>query len=61
MRHIALATLIVLAACSPKLEEEVAAEPVVVEEEPAAVGGLYEKDCTPGDDDGIGGTGCEVD
>jgi hypothetical protein len=58
MRFPALAALILLAACSPKLEA-VEAEPVVVEEVPAA--GPGEGRCTPGEDDGIGGTGCKVD
>jgi hypothetical protein len=60
MRLIALATLVLLAGCSPSREAEIAAEPVVVGE-PAVSGALYEKDCAPGDDDGIGGTGCKVD
>lgn len=36
----------------------------VVEEEPVFVepdtSGLYDPGCQPGDDDGIGGTGCKV-
>jgi hypothetical protein len=60
MRLIALATLILLAGCSPKQEAEVAEEPVLAEE-PAAADERSKITCTPGDDDGIGGTGCAVD
>lgn len=51
--------LLLLAACAPKLE--VASEPVVVEAAPAGAAALDGKRCVPGDDDGIGGTGCQVD
>jgi hypothetical protein len=59
MRLIALLALTLLTACTmPKREAAMAAEPVVVEEEPAVASVT---DCQPGDDDGIGGTGCKVD
>lgn len=58
MRPIALAVLLLLAACSPLRKAEVAAEPVV--EEPAFEATSPEA-CAPGDDDGIGGTGCRID
>lgn len=56
-----LIALLLLAACAPKLE--VATEPMVVMEEvsEAAPASLDDQRCTPGDDDGIGGTGCQVD
>jgi hypothetical protein len=61
-RPLALLALLLLTACSPKMEE--VAAPVVVEEEPVFVepdvSGLYDPACQPGDDDGIGGTGCKV-
>lgn len=68
MRLIALVALLLLAACAqPKYEvviEEEAA-PVTVEPELEVVAeapaGLSGPDCTPGEDDGIGGTGCQVD
>lgn len=64
MRALPLLALALLAACAgPKYEiaEEapVAVEPVVVE--PEASAGLTDPDCQPGDDDGIGGTGCKID
>jgi len=63
-RALALLALLLLTACSPKLEE--VAAPVVVEEEPVYVpppgsAGLTDPACQPGDDDGIGGTGCKLD
>jgi hypothetical protein len=62
-RPLALLALLLLSACSPKLGE--VAAPVVIEEEPVFVepgasAGLTGPDCQPGDDDGIGGTGCKV-
>jgi hypothetical protein len=65
MRPFALLALMLLAACSPKREEAVAG-PVVIEEEQVVVepempSSLAGPDCTPGDDDGIGGTGCKLD
>jgi hypothetical protein len=60
MRLIALATLILLTGCSPKQEAEVAEE-LVLAEEPVAADERSKIACTPGDDDGIGGTGCPVD
>jgi hypothetical protein len=63
-RPLALVALLLLTACSPKMEEAVAG-PVVVEEEsvfvePEVPAGLGDPACSPGDDDGIGGTGCPV-
>jgi hypothetical protein len=45
-----LLALVLLAACAPRPKLEAAPEPAAAE-----------TDCTPGDDDGIGGTGCQVD
>jgi hypothetical protein len=59
MRPTILLALLFLSACSPILREE--SVPIVVEEEAVTVEPLYAPDCTPGDDDGIGGTGCQVD
>jgi hypothetical protein len=61
-----LLALALLTACGNIKREAAVAEPVVVVEEPAAVetqtSGLAPvTDCQPGDDDGIGGTGCKVD
>jgi hypothetical protein len=58
MRLLALAALILLAACSVK-DEAVMAEPEVVVE--AAPAGPGDARCAPGEDDGIGGTGCRID
>lgn len=60
MRFCPALALLLIAACAPK-REEVAAEPVVVMEEPVAAGALDGGRCQPGDDDGIGGTGCQAD
>lgn len=61
-RALAILALMLLTACSPKMEE--VAAPVVVEEVPVFVepdtSGLSGAACQPGDDDGIGGTGCKV-
>lgn len=59
MRLTALLALTLLAACARPLAEA-AMEPVVVEEAPAA-GAIATNRCLPGDDDGIGGTGCKID
>ncbi|MBL9064264.1 hypothetical protein [Tabrizicola sp.] len=58
MRPIALFALLLLAACAQKAE--VALEPEVVVEG-AVSAPLADQRCQPGDDDGIGGTGCQVD
>jgi hypothetical protein len=63
-RQFALLALLLLAACSPKREEAVVMEPVAVEPvfvEPEPSAGLTDTKCKPGDDDGIGGTGCKID
>jgi hypothetical protein len=63
-RPLAILALLVLAACSPKLEEAVVMEPVAVEPvfvEAETPSGLTGTECQPGDDDGIGGTGCKID
>jgi hypothetical protein len=61
MRIWLLVAAFCLASCAPKLE--VAEEPVVVEPavEAAAAAPLDAARCPPGEDDGIGGTGCQVD
>lgn len=59
MRLIVLFALTVLAACARPVAEE-AMEPVVVEEAPVS-GAIADDRCLPGDDDGIGGTGCKLD
>jgi hypothetical protein len=62
MRSCLVLALMLLAACAPKLE--VAEEPEVMVEEAAGAAvsaPLADARCTPGDDDGIGGTGCQVD
>ncbi|MGL4238079.1 hypothetical protein [Tabrizicola sp.] len=56
MRHFALLAIALLSACSPIMREEVAEEPVAAEQKVAGA-----TDCVPDEDDGIGGTGCEVD
>ena len=61
MKRIAATILALsLAACAPPeavvLEEPIVAE-VAVEAAPAA----KVEECVPGEDDGIGGTGCSVD
>jgi len=58
MRVIVLAALAVLAACSPTREPVMIEEAVPVAPEPSA-GLTSDPACLPGDD-GIGGTGCEV-
>lgn len=64
MRLIFALPLLLLAACSPVLREA-EPSPVVVEEEPVLVeaeaGAALGSACVTGDDDGIGGTGCQVD
>ena len=64
MRRVAEAVLaLALAACAMPEEEVVIVEPVLAE--PMAVESAASKakieDCVPGEDDGIGGTGCSVD
>jgi uncharacterized protein YcfL len=61
MRASLVLVLMLLAACGAKVE--VTAEPVVVMEEPAleASAAPDATRCVPGEDDGIGGTGCQVD
>lgn len=63
MRHLTLLlALALLTGCTNVMREEAAMEPTaepVVVEEPSALGSVT--DCQPGDDDGIGGTGCKVD
>ena len=65
MRRIAAAVLaLALAACAMPEEEVVIVEPVMaepsaVEASPAPNSKL--EACVPGEDDGIGGTGCAVD
>ena len=56
MRRLTLLAFVLLAACAQPMREEAAHEPVVAEPEVAAA-----TDCNPGDDDGIGGTGCQPD
>jgi hypothetical protein len=55
---ILLLALLLITACAPPMREEAVAEPMVVEE---ASGLGSATDCRPGDDDGIGGTGCRAD
>lgn len=64
MRLTALLALLLLAACARPLSEVAVAEeaePVTIEPEVVAEEPSYETGCTPGDDDGIGGTGCKVE
>ena len=56
MRRLALLAFVLMAACAQPVREEAAYEPVMVEPEVAGA-----VDCNPGDDDGIGGTGCLPD
>lgn len=57
MKRIAATVLALsLAACAPP-EAIVLEEPIVAEAAPAA----KIEECVPGEDDGIGGTGCSVD
>ncbi|SFR55728.1 hypothetical protein [Litoreibacter janthinus] len=63
-RIVAAAMLLALAGCAvPQAEvgaaEVVLAEPMVIETAPAPKTKI--ENCVPGEDDGIGGTGCSVD
>jgi hypothetical protein len=66
MRRIAAAILVLaLTGCAMPTEETVLAEGAVMEE-PAVVEAVSApkskiEECVPGEDDGIGGTGCSVD
>jgi hypothetical protein len=55
IRVFAPLALVVLSACA--MQEELVEEPVLMEEDIARV--TPDEDCNMGDDDGIGGTGCE--
>ncbi|RLJ60423.1 hypothetical protein BCF46_0623 [Litoreibacter meonggei] len=64
MRRIAAAALaLALAGCAMPQDEVVVVEPVMAEPMAAEAGAPKAKieDCVPGEDDGIGGTGCAVD
>jgi hypothetical protein len=61
MRLCLALALMLLAACAPKLEVAPEPEPVVAEAIPADAAALEVTRCVPGEDDGIGGTGCQVD
>ncbi|TDT75049.1 hypothetical protein BDE40_1774 [Litoreibacter halocynthiae] len=64
MRRIATAALaLALAACAMPEQEVVIVEPVLAEPAVAEAGAPNSKleACVPGEDDGIGGTGCAVD
>jgi hypothetical protein len=63
--YVRLAALLLLAGCAvtpkdlgPPVSVESAPEPVTVDE-PSLI--LVQDNCSPGDDDGIGGTGCNPD
>ena len=61
MRRIAVAVLaLTLAGCALPEDEVVLAEPIVAEAAVPAPKSKIEP-CIPGEDDGIGGTGCSVD
>ena len=56
IRQIAILALLALTACAMQ-EELIMVEEPIMEEEVAGVS--PDQDCKIGDDDGIGGTGCE--